>query len=94
MAKFKSKKGIATRKDYIVTNLRTARGRNYAVIFRPQLNDYVVANGYDVNNGTWAQGTYGFKTRKKAVNYAQGQANKFKNNFRKRYPMKKASWIK
>ena len=94
MANYKSKKGIVTRKDYIVTNMRTAVGRNYAVVYRPSVNDFVVANGYNVNDGTWASGIYGFSTRKKAINYAQRQADKYKGYFRKRYPLKKPSWRK
>ena len=77
MAYYKQKKGVVTRHDYVVTNIRKSKtGRNYAVVYRPQAHDFVVANGYDTRDGTWAQGNYGFRTRKQAVAYAQKQASK------------------
>ena len=74
----KSKKNVATRKGYVVTNLRKSKsGRNYAVVFRPKVKDFVVANGYNTKDGTWAQGYYGFKSRKSAVKVAEKNARKF-----------------
>ena len=46
-------------------------GRIYAVIERPQASDFVVARGFDKNDGRWAQGEYGYKTRAKANNRAK-----------------------
>lgn len=94
MAKLKSKKGVATRKNYVVTNIRNSPLRRYAVIYRPQLNDYVVAHGYDIKDGTWAQGTYGFSTREKALKYTDSQVSKVNRLFKKRYPKVYASWKK
>lgn len=79
MARFRRKKGVVSRHDYVVTNIRKSKsGRNYAVVYRPQANDFVVANGYDTRDGTWAQGNYGFKSRKKAVAFAQRQASRYR----------------
>ena len=39
--------------------------------------DFVVANGYNTKDGTWAQGYYGFKSRKSAVKVAEKNARKF-----------------
>ena len=33
-------------------------GRLYAVIERPLANDFVIGRGYDVTDGSWAQGEY------------------------------------
>ena len=40
---------------------RANSGRYYAILKRP-MGDYVVAAGYDIKDGTWAQGYYDYKT--------------------------------
>lgn len=64
-----------------VLNVHKAKnGRLYAVIERPLAKDFVVGRGYDVTDGRWAQGEYGFKTRKQANNRAKYLSRR-KNNF-------------
>ena len=65
--------------DWRVRNVHSSKGgRLYAVIERPQANDYVVARGFDLTDGSWAQGEYGYKTRKKANNRAKYLSAKYK----------------
>lgn len=55
-----------------VVNMHKAKnGRLYAVVERPQAGDFVVGRGFDTNDGRWAQGEYGYKTREKANNRAK-----------------------
>ncbi len=62
-----------TRQGYPVKNtFKSKDGRKYIVGQRS--NDYFVANGYNVEDGTWSQGYYGFSTRAKAINFAKKNA--------------------
>lgn len=70
-----------THQGYPVKNtFKSKNGRKYVVIERPKgmngrtTTDYVVGNGYDTFNGTWAQGYYDFPTRKKAIYFAKKNA--------------------
>lgn len=60
---------VANRK--VVNVHKSRRGRCYAVVERPLTKDFVVARGYVPTNGTWAQGEYGYSTRKQANNRAK-----------------------
>ena len=42
-----------------------------AVIERPWARDFVVGRCFDTNDGRWAQGEYGYKTRQKVNNRAK-----------------------
>ena len=58
-------------------NYRSRGGRNYAVVYRPTVNDYVVANGFNFNDGQWSQGYYGFRSRKKAKREAYRNSRRY-----------------
>ena len=62
------------RGDTVVSIARDSGGRNIAVVRRK--NDYTVAIGYSVEDGTWAQGRYGFETEEAANEY---RANQYMN---------------
>ena len=48
-----------TKDGYAVVNItKDGDNRNIAIVYRPNVNDYVVAARYDVNDGTWGQGIY------------------------------------
>lgn len=64
----------------IRNTFRSKNGRKYVVIERAKgingrLNsDFVVGNGYNSFDGTWAQGYYDFPDRKSAVKFARKNA--------------------
>lgn len=66
----------------VKNTFRSKNGRKYVVVERPRgfngrlETDYIVGNGYNDSNGTWAQGFYDFPTRKKAINFAKKNAYK------------------
>ena len=60
----------------IVNMHRSKNGRMYAVIERPLAKDFVVGRGFSFYDGSWAQGEYGYSTRKKANNRAKYLASK------------------
>lgn len=57
-----------TKKGFPVLQIEKDKyGHDIAIVKRK--DDFVVAIGYDVNDGTWAQGRYDFPTREKAQEY-------------------------
>lgn len=57
-----------TKKGFPVVQIEKDRyGHDIAIVKRK--DDYVVAIGYDVNDGTWAQGRYDFPTQEKAQEF-------------------------
>lgn len=49
----------------------TSEGRMYAVLYRPNTGDYLVAAGYNQQRGDWDQGYYDFKTEEQAIKKAE-----------------------
>ena len=58
------------RGDKVLSIHKTESGRNIAVVQRKK--DYVVAIGYDTDDGTWAQGRYDFLSEQDAEKYISG----------------------
>lgn len=59
-----------TSRGYKVMSIaQDKNGRNVAVVQRK--SDYTVAIGYDISDGTWAQGVYDFKDEKSANEYRE-----------------------
>ena len=58
-------------------NYKSRGGRNYAVVYRPTANDYVVANGFNFEDGSWGQGYYGYRSRKRAKRDAKYNSKKW-----------------
>ena len=58
------------RGDKVLNIHKTESGRNIAVVQRKK--DYVVAIGYDTDDGTWAQGRYDFLSEQDAEKYISG----------------------
>ena len=62
-----------TKAGYPVVNItKDDDGRNIAIVYRPQTDDYVVGIRYDLEDGTWAQGLY-VSTLEKAENARKEQ---------------------
>jgi hypothetical protein len=57
---------------------KSKNGRMYVVLERPLAKDFIVGRGFDFRDGTWAQGEYGYSTRKKANNRAKYLARKYR----------------
>ena len=62
------------RGDKIVSITQDKSGRNIAVVQRK--NDFVVAIGYELGDGTWAQGVYDFKDAESADEYRKRRYGK------------------
>ena len=58
-----------SRGDKVVSLAQDGNGRNIAIVQRKR--DFVVAIGYDVSDGTWAQGVYDFKDESAANEYRE-----------------------
>lgn len=54
--------------------------RKIAIIHRDNVGDYAIAAGYDTKDGTWAQGTYDFKTLEAAEKYRDIHYEKYVEN--------------
>ena len=66
----KSYETETARGDKVLSIHKTESGRNIAVVQRKK--DYVVAIGYDTDDGTWAQGRYDFLSEQDAEKYISG----------------------
>ena len=77
---------------YSVERLERANsGRYYAILKRA--NDYVVAAGYDIKDGTWGQGYYDYKTYEdalKAIKKAKARAG---DSVKDAMPVYEIRWI-
>lgn len=62
-------KNFTARGDKVLSIIKDRDDRNIAIIQREKIGDFVVAARYDTTDGTWAQGTYDFKTLEEAEQY-------------------------
>lgn len=59
-----------TKQGYIVVRMfqdQDSKGRVHAILYRPNMDDYVVALGYNEDTGEWDQGIYDFDSYDAAV---------------------------
>ncbi len=60
---------FTVRGDKVLSMTKDRDDRNIAIVQREKMGDFVVAAGYSVTDGTWAQGKYDFKTLEAAEKY-------------------------
>lgn len=64
-------KEVTARGDKVISIAKDRDDRDIAIVYRESKKDYVVAIGYDTNNGRWVQGIYDFDDLKSAEDYRE-----------------------
>lgn len=64
-----TEKDQLNREIYFLGNVQSNGYPNLTAIVKRRPNDYIIALGYDISDGTWAQGIYDIPTFEFALNY-------------------------